>query len=74
MKAILFFLLQGFRIGGASFFEWLISAAIETLIVSLIVGGIAKACGKDFGEWFSGSCGVVGTIEFIFYVIALIVS
>ncbi|MBE6307202.1 MAG: hypothetical protein E7084_06050 [Bacteroidales bacterium] len=74
MKSFLFFLLQGFKTGGISFFEWLISAAIETIIISLIVGGIAKVCGKDFGEWFSGSCSVVGFIQLIFYVIAVIAS
>lgn len=56
-----------------SFLLWLISAAIEVGIVSLVVAGIAKLIdkNKDFGDWFIGSCIVTGIIEVIFLIIQL---
>lgn len=71
MKALVYFLFRGFQMHGTSFIGWIVSAAIETLILSLIVGGIAKLCGKDFTEWFQGAFGVVGAIEIIIGIIAL---
>ena len=65
MKGLIFFLLKGFQMHGTSFVGWLISAAIETVILSLIVGGIAKLCDKDFGEWFQGAFYVIGGIELV---------
>lgn len=53
------------------FLVWLIAAAIETVIISLVVGVIAsKVFDKDFDDWFGGSCIVVGILEFILYIIA----
>lgn len=54
-----------------SLIAWLIIAAIETLVISVIVAAIAKACGEEFDEWFGGSIVVVGVIEII---IALVSS
>ena len=46
---------------------WLISAAIETAILSLVIAGVAKLVDekKDFKEWFKGSFIVVGILEII---------
>lgn len=53
------------------FLVWLIFAAIETAIISLVVGFVAsKLFNKDFDEWFGGSCVVVGILELILYFIA----
>ncbi len=53
------------------FLGWLIAAVIETVIISLIVGLVAeKVCDKEFDDWFSGSCIVVGILEIILYLCA----
>jgi len=53
------------------FLVWLIAAAIETVIISLVVGFIAdKVFDQDFDNWFGKSCVVVGILEFILYIIA----
>lgn len=55
-----------------SFLGWLICAAIETAIISLVVAVIAsKVFDQDFGDWFGGSCIVVGIIEIILGIISL---
>ncbi|MCQ2307706.1 MAG: hypothetical protein MJ000_09130 [Bacteroidales bacterium] len=71
---------QLFRLGSKypeesfSFIVWLISAALEVGIISLVVAGVAKLIddSNDFGEWFGGSCIVLGIIEIILLVIGLL--
>lgn len=60
--------------GTISFLGWLVGAAIETAIISVIVAAIAHASNKDndFGEWFVGSCIVVGIVEIILGFIGLV--
>lgn len=53
--------------GTVTLVAWLISAAIESAIVSLVIAGIAKLVNEkvDFKEWFKGAFIVVGILEII---------
>ena len=53
-----------------SFIEWAFGAAIDAVVISVIVAWIAKQCGEEFKDWFLGSCVVVFIIDFILYLIA----
>ena len=58
--------------GFLTFIIWLIIAAIECGIVSLVVAAIAaKLFDKDFDEWFGGSFIVMAAIEIINGIILL---
>jgi uncharacterized membrane protein len=60
--------------GAVSLIVWLISAVIETAIISAVVAAIAFVSNNenDFGEWFSGSCVVVGILEIILGFVGMI--
>ena len=58
--------------GFGMFIGWLIGAAIATIIVSLIVAGVARLFGKDFEDWFSKTALVWGGIEIISGIIFLV--
>lgn len=74
-----FFFYSLFKLGSKypeesfSFIVWLISAALEVGIFSLVIAGVAKLIDdkQDFGEWFGGSCIVLGIIEVILLIIGL---
>jgi len=51
--------------GFVALIVWLIVAAIECGVISLVVAGIAKLCDKDFEEWFAGTFAVVAILEII---------
>lgn len=56
-----------------SIIGWLIGSAIEVVIISLIVAGIARMVNEKnvYEEWFVGSCVVFGIIEVLFGIISL---
>ena len=51
-------------------YSFLITAAIEVVLVSLVVGYIAKKNGKDFDEYFKNAAVVMIVIEIIWWLIA----
>lgn len=52
--------------------SYLIGAAIECIVLSLIISGIATLVfDKDFEEWFTGSIIVVGIIEVMIFLAIL---
>lgn len=57
-----------------SFIGWLIAAAIEVAIISVLVAGLARMVNEknNFEEWFGGSCMVFGAIEVLLGIVSLL--